>query len=77
LIAFSEEGIRNIVAPGLRLHLAGNAEDAIAMFDTKEERAAFKLAMLVIDNQGHVFPGCSGCHSESHPEANHPIGRFI
>src|SRR5688572_21673932 len=69
LIAFSEDGIRNILSPGLAAHVGAEAgEEALRLFSTKEEGAVFKPAMLVVDNDGQSRSECGGHGSVSHAE---------
>ncbi|SDJ22479.1 hypothetical protein SAMN05192558_109294 [Actinokineospora alba] len=79
LIALSEEGIHDIVAPGLGVHIGAEAADgAVRAFDTKEtDDAPFKPAMLIVANDGRIDPRCGAHGSVSHAEADNPIGRFI
>lgn len=78
LIALREEGVREVLAPGLR-SLTGDesAEEAIRKFDTIEDGAKFKPAMLIVDVQGKIVPRCGAHSSVSHAEAENPIGRFM
>jgi hypothetical protein len=78
LIAISEQGIRDILAPGLAAHSGDEAGmRAIELFATPEEGAVFKPAMLVVLNGGDVIQLCGGHHGTSHPEAGNAIGRFM
>jgi hypothetical protein len=78
LIAVSEEGIRGILAPGLESHSGAEAGNrAVDLFDTPEDGAKFKPAMLVVKNDGTALPKCGAHGSVSHAEGENPIGRFM
>jgi hypothetical protein len=60
LIALREDGVQNILAPGLEAAVGAEAgKEAVRVFDTQEEGSQFKPAMLIVDGKGNVVPACS------------------
>jgi hypothetical protein len=79
LIAFSEEGVRDIVGPGLEAHLGkGGGEEAVISFMTKENsEAPYKPALLIVRNSGEFRSTCGAHTSTSHMAAGDALVRYL
>jgi hypothetical protein len=78
VIALSQQGIRDILAPGLDAQGASSTgEDAVGLFETRDGETNLKPAMLVVDNDGRVTAHCGAHQSISHAQAGEPLSRFI
>jgi hypothetical protein len=78
VIALSEQGVRDILAPGLDAQGANSTgEDAINLFASTDDDTNLKPAMLIVANDGRVTVHCGAHQSISHAQVGEPLARFI
>lgn len=78
LIALNEEGVKDFIAPILASKLGQKAgDDAVLIYNTVEEDADMKPAMLIVSKNGEITVKCGKHRSRGHYEKDNPVTRYM